>query len=71
VNGDFYYKGLIYCEGDFDVSGSSWILGAMIAKGETTIKANGGMTILYSGAAITQALAKYGGQFVTLAWREE
>ena len=71
VNGDFYYKGLVYCEGDFDVSGSSWILGAMIAKGETTIKANGGMTILYSGEAITQALAKYGGQFVTLSWREE
>jgi hypothetical protein len=29
------------------------------------------MTILYSHEAIVQALAKYGGQFVTLSWREE
>jgi hypothetical protein len=71
VNGDFYYRGLIFCEGDFDISGSSWILGGLIAKGETVIKANGGMTILYSLEAIQQALAKYGGQFVTLSWREE
>ena len=71
VNGDFWYRGLIYCQGDFDVSGSSWVLGGLIAHGRTIIKANGGMTILFSMEAITQALSKYGGQFVTLAWREE
>jgi len=71
VNAGFHYKGLIYCEGDLDVNGQAWILGGLICKGETSIKANGGMTILYSNDAITQALAKYGGQFVTLSWREE
>jgi len=39
-------------------------------NGETSVKPAGGMTILYSNEAITQALAKYGGQFVTLSWRE-
>ena len=29
------------------------------------------MTILYSSDAITQMLSKYGGQFVTINWREK
>jgi hypothetical protein len=33
VNGDFCYRGLVYCEGDFDISGSAWILGGLIAQG--------------------------------------
>ena len=40
-------------------------------KGNGQVKANGGMTVLYSSEAITQALAKFGGQFVTLSWRED
>jgi hypothetical protein len=40
-------------------------------KGTTKVKiANGTCTILYSADAISQNIAKYGGQFVTLAWRE-
>jgi hypothetical protein len=70
-NAGFHYKGLIYVEGDFDINGQAWILGGVIVSGRTSIKANGGMTILYSSEAITQALAKFGGQFVTLSWREE
>ena len=70
-NAGFTYKGLIYVEGDFDINGQAWILGGVIVKGTTNLRANGGMTILYSGAAITQTLAKYGGQFVTLSWREQ
>jgi len=35
------------------------------------VKMNGGATILYSSDAISIALAKYGGQFVTLNWREK
>jgi hypothetical protein len=47
------------------------VLGGIIVKGVTNIKANGGMTILYSKDAINQSLSKYGGQFVTLNWREQ
>jgi len=71
VNAGFVYRGLIYCEGDFDINGQAWILGAVICKGTGVVKANGGMTILYSGDAINQALSKYAGQFVTLSWREQ
>lgn len=71
VNAGFSYRGLIYVEGDFNCNGTAWVLGGVIVNGETQIKANGNMTILYSSEAIMQALAKYGGQFVTLSWREQ
>ena len=71
VNAGFTFRGLIYVEGDFDVNGHAWILGGVVVKGRGQIKANGGSTILYSSDAISQALAKYGGQFVTLSWREQ
>ncbi len=71
LNAGFEYRGLIYVEGDLMINGAAWVLGGIIVNGETDIKANGGMTILYSSEAINQALAKFGGQFVTLSWREE
>jgi Tfp pilus assembly protein PilX len=71
VNAGFTYRGLIYVEGDFNCNGHAWILGGVIVNGVTDIKANGNMTILYSADAITQALSKYGGRFVTLSWREK
>jgi len=71
INGNFTYRGLIYVEGQLDINGTCWILGGLVCKGKTLIGiANGTLTVLYSGDAISQALAKYGGQFVTLAWRE-
>ena len=71
INAGFHYKGILYVEGNLDINGQAWILGGIIVKGTTSILANGGMTILYSSDAITQELAKYGGQFVTLSWREQ
>lgn len=70
-NAGFVYRGLIYVEGDLKINGKAWVLGGIIVNGKTEIKANGNMTILYSADAITQALSKYGGQFVTLSWREK
>jgi Tfp pilus assembly protein PilX len=71
VNGNFNFRGLIYVEGDVKINGTFWCLGGMIVKGKTTIKiANGNAAILYSADAINQNISKYGGQFVTLAWRE-
>jgi len=71
INGNFVFKGLIYIEGDLAINGNCWILGSVIVKGSSTIKiANGDCTVLYSEEAIAQTIAKYGGQFVTLSWRE-
>ncbi len=71
INGNFTFRGAIYVEGDLKINGNAWILGTLIVRGTTRIKlANGSMVVLYSRDAVTQNLAKYGGQFLTLAWRE-
>jgi len=71
INGNFVFRGLVYIEGDLSINGTCWILGTVIVKGKSKIKiANGDCTILYSEEAITQSVSKYGGQFVTLSWRE-
>jgi hypothetical protein len=71
INGNFAFRGLIYVEGDFKINGDVWILGGIIVKGKSNIKiANGSCTVLFSEEAISQNIAKYGGQFVTLSWRE-
>ena len=71
INGNFTFRGMIYVEGDLDINGNSWILGALIVKGRSRIKlANGDMTVLYGRDAVSQNLAKYGGQFLTLSWME-
>jgi Tfp pilus assembly protein PilX len=71
INGNFVFKGLVYIEGDLQINGNCWILGSIIVKGKSTIKiANGSCTVLFSEEAITQNVSKYGGQFVTLSWRE-
>jgi hypothetical protein len=71
LNAGFIYKGLIYVEGDLNINGQAWVLGGMIVRGRSTLKQNGGATILYSSDAITRALSKYGGQFTTLSWTEK
>ena len=70
LNSTITFRGLIYVEGDLKLNGQAWILGGVIVKGKTSVKMNGGATILYSSEAISRALARYGGQFVTLNWRE-
>ena len=42
----------------------------LIVKGKTELKMTGGATVLYSSDAIQHSIAQYGGQFVTLSWRE-
>jgi Tfp pilus assembly protein PilX len=71
ITGTFNYRGLIYIEGDLQINGTVWILGGIICKGKSKIKvANGTCTILYSKDAIEQSIAKFGGQFVNIAWHE-
>jgi hypothetical protein len=69
MNSNFIYHGIIYVEGDLKINGNCWILGAVIVKGKSRI-ANGSMVVLYSSDAISTTLAKFGGQFTTLSWRE-
>lgn len=71
LNSTFLYKGLIYVEGDLKLNGQSWILGGVIVRGRAELKNNGGATVLYSHDAIEENIARYGGTFVTLSWREE
>jgi hypothetical protein len=71
LNSSFAYTGLVYVEGDLKVNGQAWILGALIVRGKSTVDlSTGGCTVLYSSEAIQRVLSKYGGQFVTLSWRE-
>jgi len=70
LNSTFIYRGLVYIEGDLKMNGQAWILGGLVVRGRSEIRQNGGATILYSSDAISRALAHYGGQFVTLSWRE-
>jgi Tfp pilus assembly protein PilX len=71
LNAGFVYTGLVYVEGNLRLNGQAWILGGLIVRGRTTVLMNGGATILYSSDAITQKLARYGGLYTTLAWREK
>lgn len=71
INAGFHYKGLIYVEGDLRINGTCWVLGSIVVNGQTQVSANGNMTLLFSRDAIEQMLTKYGGQFVTLSWREK
>jgi len=70
MNAGFTWRGLIYVEGDVKLNGHAWILGALLVKGKTEVKFNGGATVLYSFDAISQYVSKYGGSISNLAWRE-
>jgi Tfp pilus assembly protein PilX len=75
LNAGFTYRGLIYIEGDLKLNGSAWILGAVIVRGRSGSKVNGGATVLYSKDAITDYIKDAGsggtgGDFTTITWRE-
>jgi len=69
MNAGFAWRGLIYVEGDVKINGAAWVLGALVVKGKTQTKFNGGATILYSEDAIAQYITR-NGSYATLSWRE-
>ena len=71
LNHTFIYRGLVYIEGDLKLNGNAWILGALIVRGKTELQNNGAATTLFSKDSIVQNIARHGGQFVTLSWREK
>ncbi len=71
VKGDFTFRGLIYVNGKFEVEGVAWILGGVVAEEvELKGKKNNNRVILRSDDAVSQNIAKGGGLFATLSWRE-
>lgn len=71
LTGPFSFKGMVYVEGNLSGSGSIWVLGTVIVRGRSSVNVSGGTTVLYSSEAISLAMSKYAGQFVTLSWREK
>jgi Tfp pilus assembly protein PilX len=64
------FKGLIYIEGDADITGNFWLMGCMAIKGTAVGDFSAGNgTFLYSKDALDWWVNK-GLKFVTLTWRE-
>jgi hypothetical protein len=72
IAGNFVWKGLIFVEGNCDIVGTAWILGAIIVRGVTAANAfgAGNSTVLYSRDAIIQEVGGVMG-YRTLAWNEQ
>ncbi len=76
ITSQMEFRGLVYVEGDTELRGGTWILGAMAVKGVATgvSIANGNPTILYSEKTVvnkvTEALTHAGSAFTYLSWRE-
>ena len=67
----FQFKGLVYVEGDLNVSGSGLFVGCLAVKGtEGGAGITGSPHILYSYDALTQ-YANKGLKFVILSWKDE
>ena len=75
VTGDFdsqmlAFRGLIYVEGDTNISSSFWMTGCMAVKGTTSGHFSAGnATFLYSKDALERYVNK-GMKFVILSWQE-
>ena len=64
------YKGLIYIEGDLNMTGTPWILGSVIVKGTTDYTFSAGSAgVLFSKDAIQNYIGKAMPGLV-LSWRE-
>lgn len=72
VHGKFHMKkstwrGLIFAEGDVDIGSQSWILGALVGRGQDKVKGGKKSTILYCPMAIERYIRR---DYITLAWKE-
>lgn len=71
INADAVWRGLIYVEGSLKVTGSPWILGSVIVRGDATPAfAGGNATILYSRIGLKRALEELFA-YEVLSWKEQ
>jgi hypothetical protein len=63
---------LVFVEGDCEIVGDAWILGAIMVRGTTAADAfgAGNSTVLYCRDAIIMEVGAFMG-FRTLAWNEQ
>ena len=67
--GTFEWRGLVYIEGDFRITGNPWILGAIIVKGQTEYAWAGGTPdVLFSRDAIQFFVGRALG-YTILSWK--
>lgn len=75
ISGNYNFRGIIYVRKDFELTGTVWILGSIIVKGETLLELapgpGGTATVLYSSRAIQDVILESLGGFTILAWREK
>ena len=73
LRGNFQWKGLIYVEGQFRNTGTTWVLGGVMARGGGNIVAvdfgAGTPAVLYSRQALIQSLTA-AMDYVVLTWKE-
>jgi hypothetical protein len=70
VNGDLIWKGLVYVEGDFKITGTPWILGAIVVRGVSSYAFSGGdPTVLFSSEAIEYFIRQHL-KYVEIGWKE-
>jgi hypothetical protein len=68
-NGTFEWRGLVYIEGDFRITGNPWILGAIVVKGVTEYAFAGGTPdVLYSREAVKFFVGRAIG-YTVLSWK--
>jgi hypothetical protein len=70
THGNFTWRGLIYVEGDFVMSGTPSVIGAVVVKGVSTWAFTGGdPCILYSSEALNYYL-RQSLHYVKIGWKE-
>lgn len=71
IDGDFTYRGLLYCTGRFIANGKLWVLGGVVAGEQVFLKnENGWGAVLYSHDAISRGVSQNLAKVVTVSWRE-
>lgn len=71
INADAVWRGIIYVEGSLKITGTPWILGSVIVRGEATPAFGAGnASILYSNIAIQRALENLF-PYEVLSWKEQ
>lgn len=66
------WRGIIYAQGNVRLTGSAWVLGAIVSNQNSLLKVTGDATVLFSKDAIAEYVGTLvkGGSFLTLSWVE-
>jgi hypothetical protein len=69
-SGNLLWKGLVYIEGDFKITGTPWVLGAVVVRGVSDYGFSGGdPAVLFSTEAIEYYIRQHL-KYVEIGWKE-